>query len=209
MSNRSYGQFCGLARSLDVIGGRWTLLIVRELLNGPARYGRLMEGLPGIATNLLADRLRELEGVGVVQRSLDLDSNTVVYSLTPWGSELRSVITALVHWSKRLMVTGPQDDAFQIQWLSVALTSLLDDKQTDWPVDVGLVIGDRRVNVRADKTGLSVAFDSAEQPETVLSAEPLIVLGLASGMLTAEQAISAGSDFRGDKGDLAKALSPL
>ena len=67
---RSYGQYCGLARSLDVVGDRWNLLIVRQLLMGPARYGELREGLSGIATNLLTDRLRDLETAGVIERQL-------------------------------------------------------------------------------------------------------------------------------------------
>jgi len=87
MTKRSYGQYCGLAQALDVVGSRWSLLIVRELLGGPARYGQLQAGLPGIATNLLAERLRELEEAGVVRRQLDTDSNSVAYALTPWGNE--------------------------------------------------------------------------------------------------------------------------
>lgn len=117
MPKRSYGQYCGLARSLDVIGGRWSLLIVRELLVGPARYSELLAGLPGIATNLLIDRLRELEEAGVIQRTLDTDNNSVAYMLTPWGSELRPAVAALVNWSTPLMISGPQGDSFRgIGW---------------------------------------------------------------------------------------------
>lgn len=207
MGKRSYSQYCGLARSLDVLGGRWSLLVVRELLIGPARYNRLLEGLPGIATNLLADRLRELERDGVVQRSLDADSNSVVYSLTPWGHELRSVVSALVNWSTPLMVSGPQGDTFQPHWLSVALGSLLNNKYTEEPRAVGLEVDDTLITVRIDKSGISIAIADDAQPETVLRAEPMVVLGLASGMLTVDQAIAAG-EFRGDKKDLAATLSP-
>ncbi len=108
---RSYGQYCGLARALDVVGNRWSLLIVRELLTGPARYNQLHAGLPGISTNLLTDRLRELEDAGVVQRQLDHTSNGVAYALTIWGHELRSTVAALVNWSKPLMATGPKTTA--------------------------------------------------------------------------------------------------
>lgn len=103
------------------MGNRWSLLVVREWLTGPARYGQLQAGLPGISTNLLTDRLRELEEAGVVLRQLDSDSHGVVYALTPWGQELRSILATLVNWSKPLMVSGPQDDSFQPQWLIVAL----------------------------------------------------------------------------------------
>ncbi len=87
--SRSYGQYCGLARALDVVGDRWNLLIVRQLLIAPARYRELVEGLPGVATNLLADRLRDLETAGVIERRLAEKGNAVLYALTPWGAELR------------------------------------------------------------------------------------------------------------------------
>src|SRR5918997_5210754 len=106
---RSYGQFCGLARALDVVGDRWNLLIVRELLVGPMRYGELAGSLGGIATNLLADRLRTLESAGVIERQLG-QTRGVVYALTPWGSELREAVEALIRWSFPLMATGPGGD---------------------------------------------------------------------------------------------------
>lgn len=206
-TRRSYGQYCGLARALDVVGNRWSLLIVRELLRGPARYGQLQAGLPGISTNLLAERLRELEEAGVVQRQLDTDSNGVAYALTPWGSELRGPIAALVNWSTPLMVSGPRDDSFRPHWLVVALESLLDGQRTEVPATAGVEVAGTTLTVRVDETGTHVALDADEQPETVLRAEPLVVLGLASGMLTVEQAISAG-DLRGDKQDLAAVFGP-
>jgi DNA-binding HxlR family transcriptional regulator len=202
MTMRSYAQYCGLARALDVVGNRWSLLIVRELLGGPARYGQLQAGLPGIATNLLAERLRELEEAGVVRRQLDTDSNGVAYALTPWGSELRDPIHALVGWSTPLMVSGPQGDSFRTHWLVVALESLLAGKRTKVPTTVGVEVDGATVTVRVDRTGTHAALSGDSQPETVLRAEPMVVLGLASGMLTVAQAIAAGN-FRGNKRDLA------
>ena len=198
MTARSYRQYCGLARALDVVGNRWSLLIVRELLGGPARYGQLQAGLPGIATNLLAERLREMEEAGVVQRQLDSDSNGVAYALTPWGRELRGPIAALVSWSTPLMVSGPSGDSFRTHWLVVALESLLNGKRTDVPATVGVEVDGTTVTVRVDETGAHTTLEVDGQPETVLRAEPMVVLGLASGMLTVEQAISSG-DLRGDK----------
>jgi len=93
---RSYGQSCGVAKALDLLGERWTLLIVRELLQGPSRYTDLRNGLPGIATNLLAERLRELEEAGVVLREeAPPPIATALYSLTDRGQELQSVIYEL------------------------------------------------------------------------------------------------------------------
>src|SRR5215468_1816956 len=99
---RSYDQYCALAKALDVVGDRWTLLIVRELLiRGSCRYTDLRNGLPGIATNLLADRLRELEEAGVVRRiEAAPPVATALFELTLWGLELEPVIAALGRWSK-------------------------------------------------------------------------------------------------------------
>src|ERR671932_558804 len=96
--SRRYGQYCGLARALDVLGDRWSLLIVRQLLIAPARYGELLSGLPGVATNLLAERLRQLEAAGVLERRLASEGNSVVYALTPWAPQLREPIEGLIRW---------------------------------------------------------------------------------------------------------------
>ena len=86
---RSYGQYCTLAKTLDVVGGRWTLLVVRELLGGPRRFGDLMDGLPGIGTNLLSERLRELQEAGVIEkRVLPPPAGSTVYELTARGQAL-------------------------------------------------------------------------------------------------------------------------
>ncbi|GLZ28060.1 transcriptional regulator [Lentzea sp. NBRC 105346] len=202
MPKRSYGQYCGLARALDVVGARWSLLIVRELLVGPARYGELLAGLPGIATNLLAARLKELEEVGVVQRTLDTGRNGVAYVLTPWGRELRDTVASLVTWSTPLMISGPQGDIFHGRWLVVALDALLRDRRSKKPMTIGLSADDAMVAVHADKTGTRVELCGDNQPNTVFRGEPAIVLGLASGMLSVEQAVAAG-ELRGREADLA------
>lgn len=205
---RSYGQYCGLARALDVVGNRWSLLVVRELLTGPARYSQLQAGLPGISTNLLTDRLRELEEAGVIQRQLDSDSNGVAYTLTAWGYELRNSVAALVNWSKPLMVSGPlDDDTFQPHWLVVALESLLGNNRTKVPAAAGVEVDGATLMVRIDRTGTHVGSPLDEQPKTVLRAEALVVLGLATGMLTVQQAIAAGN-LSGDQHDLAAVFTP-
>src|SRR5215831_16134982 len=102
---RTYGQYCSVAKALDVVGDRWTLLIVRELaLQGPCRYTDLRNGLPGIATNLLAARLRELEAAGVVRREeAPPPIATTLFHLTARGEELRPVLEALTRWGVPLM----------------------------------------------------------------------------------------------------------
>ncbi len=116
---RTYDQFCPAARALDVVGDRWTLLIVRELLNrGPCRYTDLRYGLPGIATNLLADRLRELEANGIVVReSAPPPVATSLFRLTPRGEALDSVLQALGRWGLALLAETPEDAEFRSHWL--------------------------------------------------------------------------------------------
>src|SRR5437868_15050329 len=107
---RSYNQFCAVAKSLDIVGERWTLLIVRELLiRGASRYTDLRNGLPGIATNLLAERLRDLERHGVVEAvNAPPPVATTLFSLTARGRELEPVLHAIGRWGRELLATaGP------------------------------------------------------------------------------------------------------
>jgi DNA-binding HxlR family transcriptional regulator len=110
---RSYRQYCALARALDIVGERWTLLVVRELLDGPRRYAELLDGLPGIASNLLADRLRSLQAAGVAERHADGR-----YALTSWGEDLREPVYALGRWAAPLMPRPAGSDASRSRWLA-------------------------------------------------------------------------------------------
>jgi DNA-binding HxlR family transcriptional regulator len=100
--NRSYGDQCGVARSLDVIGERWALLIVRELLLGPKRFNDLLAGLPGASPNVISQRLRDLASDGVIQVvELPPPAKVRLYELTDWGRELESVVLHLGKWGDR------------------------------------------------------------------------------------------------------------
>jgi DNA-binding HxlR family transcriptional regulator len=133
---RSYGQYCAIAKALDAVGDRWSLLIVRELLlAGPRRYTDLRNALPGIATNLLAERLRELGDAGIV---CDYDAPppvaTTLYRLTERGRALEPVLLALGRWGTPLMVAGPAEgDSFRGHWLSFAVGEFLTDHEPDAP----------------------------------------------------------------------------
>src|SRR6476620_8574344 len=99
MPRRSYDQYCGLARALDVVGERWTLLVIRNLLLGPQRYSDLLRGLPGITTNLLAKRLKEMEVLGLIERTQSPGGEASYgYRLTARGAGLEPVIHALSRW---------------------------------------------------------------------------------------------------------------
>ncbi|MGB3482427.1 MAG: helix-turn-helix domain-containing protein [Mycobacterium sp.] len=190
---RSYGQYCGLARSLEVVGDRWNLLIVRQLLIAPARYRDLADGLPGIATNLLADRLRDLESSGVIERRLAGTGSVVEYVLTPWGAELRQPIESLIRWSTPLMIRGPEGDSFRPEWLTLALPALLEARvKVRSSTTIGLEIGDPPLQLRATRTGFEVGPHDGRALDAIVRAEPFCVLGLAAGALTLGDAHALG-----------------
>jgi DNA-binding HxlR family transcriptional regulator len=126
MAKRTYQQYCPLAYSLDMIGERWTLLIIRELLFGPRRYTDLQEGLPGLGSNLLSQRLKDLEQADIIQRQkLPPPARTVVYELTEAGHDLEPVISALVGWGKRfLQIPPPEGDIHSIMSLMWGLKEI-------------------------------------------------------------------------------------
>ncbi|QIV79698.1 winged helix-turn-helix transcriptional regulator [Mycolicibacterium frederiksbergense] len=183
--SRDYGQYCGLARALDVVGDRWNLLIVRELLIAPARFGELREGLSGIATNLLTDRLRDLEAAGVVERCLSDGANAITYALTPWGTQLREPVNALVRWSTPLMIRGPEGDKFRPDGLLVALPALFSGRMPiDQSVAVGVTVDGLTLQLSATDNGIDVSRPDGRQLDAVLTADGQLVLGLAAGLLS-------------------------
>ena len=124
-AGRSYHQYCGVARALDVVGERWTLLIIRDLLLGPRRYKDLLEGLPGIGTNLLADRLRELEKRGIIRRTvLPPPAGSTVYELTDLGAALGPAVIELGVWGARMLGTPAQDDHVPTAAIFVAMRAM-------------------------------------------------------------------------------------
>lgn len=203
----TYGQFCGVARALDVVGERWTLLLVRELLVAPRRFTDLRAGLPGIAPNLLSRRLTALQDAGVAERRL-ADRGTV-YALTPWGEELRGVVRELVRWSARTMSGGPAaDDTFQPQWLAVALDALLHDVRTATPVTLALDADGWQGTVSAGPDGMVVTGGTAPDgraPDATLRAPGPLLLGAASGAVPLPRLLAAGT-VTGDRAAVAAAL---
>jgi DNA-binding HxlR family transcriptional regulator len=196
---RSYGQYCGLARALDVVGDRWNLLIVRQLLMAPARYRELLDGLPGVATNLLADRLRDLETAGVVERRLAEEGNAIVYALTPWGADLREPVESLIRWSTPLMVRGPDGDRFRAEWFVVALPALLRDRvSAGRSATVGIAVDGGLVQVRATRSGIEVRMHDGRDLDAVVRADASIVLGLAAGVLALDE-VRGLIDIEGDE----------
>jgi DNA-binding HxlR family transcriptional regulator len=178
---RSYGQYCALARGLDVVGDRWTLLIVRELLARPCRYSDLREGLPGIATNLLADRLRQLEADGIVRH----DPRTAVYELTDWGLGLRPVLQAVMQWAVPTMLRGRGDDVFRPRWLPLAIGTMFEGVRVEEPTVVEVRVDGEPATVVAGPDGVEVTLGAAADPDVVLEGGPDGVFGVLTGVAPA------------------------
>lgn len=198
---RSYGEYCSLAKSLDVIGNRWTLLIIRELLlRGPSRYTDLRDGLPGIATNLLADRLRELEEAGLIAgEEAPPPVATTLFRLTPRGQALRPIIDGLVLWGTPLMTTPDPKDAVRSHWIGFALESMLSDHAPeDPPITIELRTGDQPIAIETHDGSVNARLAPAEHPDAVLAGPPTPILGFLIGWIELSDAQAAGVRLEGD-----------
>jgi len=200
-----YGQYCGCARALDVVGDRWTLLIVRELLVRPARFSELRDGLPGIATNLLSNRLKALQADGVVERRLA--DPGVVYGLTTWGEQLREPLMALAAWSAPLMARGPQSDAFRPHWLVVPLEGYLAGRRVGEPTRLGLHVEGVTLGVYADADGVTVELEATAPFDVELTAAAPQLLALVTGARSLDQVLAAGAVLTGDRSRLEALLA--
>src|ERR1700730_8022475 len=117
MRTRAYGQYCGLARAVEIVGERWVVLIIRDLLVGPKRFTDLHRGLPRMPTNVLTSRLRELESGGVVRRRvLPRPAGSVIYELTEYGTELEDVLIGLGRWGAKLLHEPRPDEIITADW---------------------------------------------------------------------------------------------
>lgn len=198
---RSYDEYCAIAKSLDVVGDRWTLLIVRELTQrGACRYTDLRNGLPGIASNLLADRLRELERAGVIEREdAPPPIATTLFRLTPRGEQLRPVLDALFRWGLPLMTEQKPGDAVRSQWLVGAVEFMLTDHQPDGPpVTIELDTGDQPIVIETRGGTIHSRLGRADSPDATLTGPPRPILGLLLGLLPQADAIANGVDYQGD-----------
>jgi DNA-binding HxlR family transcriptional regulator len=200
---RSYGEYCSLAKSLDVVGNRWTLLIVRELLlRGPSRYTDLRDGLPGIATNLLAERLRELEQEGLVAREeAPPPIATTLFRLTPRGENLRPIIEDLVLWGAPLMTVQDPKDAVRSHWIAFALESMLSDHEPEGPaLTIELRTGDQPIVLETHDGAVKARLGSSERPDAVLAGPPRPILGFLVGGMDLADVQAAGVRHEGDAG---------
>jgi len=174
---RSYRQYCSFARGLDIVGDRWILLIVRELLQGPRRYNELLHGLPGIATNLLADRLQDLVEEGVLEQRTDH-----TYALTTWGEGLRDVIYAVGTWARPLMGQMKRDDEFRSHWLIHPIHVLYEGVDRRRPrLNVEVNTADAPMTLESANGRVRVVPGRHPSPDVVLSGPPDGIIGVLAG----------------------------
>jgi DNA-binding HxlR family transcriptional regulator len=195
MTTRSYNQFCPLAYALDLVGERWTLLIVRELLAGPRRFKDLLAGLPGVSTNLLAERLKILEQQGLLRRrTLPPPAGSSVYELTAQGRALERVVLELGRWGAHLL--PPSLDGNTLPSVGSCALGIQAFFRPERAAGINetyeLRLGDEVLQVRIAGGTLLVQQGETLQPDAVFHTDKPTYLGLFSGQLPAEAALAAG-----------------
>lgn len=186
----SYRQYCALARALDVVGDRWTLLIVRELRPGPRRFTDLVDGLPGISRKLLTERLRDLEREGVVTREqLPPPAARQVYALTDDGRELADAFGPLAAWGAKRLGERRRGETFRTRWSAVGLALLADLNAAEGVYETyQFVVGDTAFHLTVDDGSIDVRDGHAEDPAVVVTADEDTWAGIAAGTVTAAAA---------------------
>ena len=206
---RSYGQYCSIAKAMDIVGDRWTLLIIRELLiRGACRYTDLKNGLPGIATNLLSDRIRELESAGLIRREdAPPPVATALFHLTKAGAELQPVLDAIGRWGVRYMIQPADGDQFRGHWFSFPASFFLHDRDPGGPpVSIELRTASNPVVIEVSGGSATTRLGTAPAPDLVLRGEPQLILALFSGHLTAAEVTDRGLEISGDASVLERVL---
>lgn len=211
MKSRSYDQFCALAYALDVIGERWTLLVIRELLAGPRRYKDLVEGLAGISTNLLSERLKSLEQQGILcRRVLPPPAGCTVYELTLLGQGLQDSILELGRWGSHLLPAALQDDALpSVGSIALAIKAFFRSELAHKVNETyELHIGDEVLQVRVNKGEIQVRQGGALRPDVILQTDRQIFLRLFTKQIKPNEAISRGLvQVEGDPGAVSRIIN--
>lgn len=194
---KRYKQFCGLAKTLDLVGSRWTLLIVRDLLLGPRRYGEIRANLPGLTTNLLAARLKEMEENGIVEK-LSLHG-VQLYALTDRGQDLEPAILALGAWGGPCMASGPEaQDRLDLRW---GILSIKRRYQGQGEGHIALQVGERVFDLRFSQSLLDFQEREAITPQATIrgSLEQVrgwLFMGAPFEALQIQGSVQAAHSFR-------------
>ena len=207
MRNRSYDQYCGLAYALDIVGERWTLLIIRELIPGPRRFTDLVKGLPGISTNLLAERLRSLEQQGIIgRRVLPPPAGSMVYELTPLGQALEKTLLELGKWGSQFVPPAAHGAALlNVGSYALTLKTFFRPEQAQGVRETyELRIDDEVLQVQIKDGEIEVQQGEALRADVIFQTDVATYLGLLQGKIQPDEAMA--EDFIQIEGDL-EALS--
>lgn len=192
---RHYGQFCGLAAAMDVVGERWTMLIVRELLLGPARFNEIQESLPGIAPTLLTDRLRTLERLGVLDREpVPGDARGRRYRLTERGAELRAPLLQLSRWGLAFLTEqDAEDGAANSSWAFLAVQAMIYGRPVP-PVAEAYEfrVDDSRFHIRVAAGAAEALAGPAEDPAVVVTTDARTFVRIGARLLAPFEAVVTG-----------------
>jgi DNA-binding HxlR family transcriptional regulator len=198
VTTRSYQQHCGVARALDIVGERWALLVVRELVLGPKRFTDLRQGLPGIATNVLSQRLKEMERDGIIaRRVLPPPAASTVYELTEYGRELEPIMLQLGAWAAKTLGERTPYATLRGEWLMVALKAMLRPEAAKG-VDavIAVVFEDGAFTVRLADGSLEVSPGRPEHTDLALQTDPDTLLGYLAGAPVPAAALSPEGDLQ-------------
>jgi DNA-binding HxlR family transcriptional regulator len=207
MSRRSYDQYCPISRALDVVGERWTALIVRELLAGPRRYTDLHADLPGVSTDVLATRLKEMETEGLVtRRRLPPPAAAAVYELTQRGRALLPVLAALADWGAADLAERRPTDALRAHWFAIPLLRQLAELAAPNEGIVDIRLDGGMFHVLIDAAGHSYAHGPAERPDAGLTLDMDTCLAVTQGEATLHEMIKTGQATVAGDSALATAL---
>jgi DNA-binding HxlR family transcriptional regulator/putative sterol carrier protein len=202
MPQRTYGQFEGLARALDVVGERWTLLLVRELLLGPRRYTDLLDGLPGIGTNLLARRLRALEEAGVVRKTrTPPPAPSPVYELTDRGRGLEPALLILARWGMESMETPAGSDRLRPGWGVLAMRTVFNPQAAAGVKETyEFRVDDDVFHVVIDDSRLEAKQGPAPDPQLVITTDVETFLAVGARQINPLDAVARGrAQVSGDR----------
>jgi DNA-binding HxlR family transcriptional regulator len=197
---RAYGQYCGFARALEVVGERWALLVVRDLLVGPKRFTDLLHGLPGIPSNVLTARLKELENAGVARRRvLPRPARAVVYELTEYGLELEPVVVELGRWGAKNLGDPRPDETITVDSLITALRSTFRaEAARGFRAGYELRVGEIVLHARVEDGRVEVAAGPLPGADLAIAAGPGIRALMAGDMSPAEAVATGTVQLTGD-----------
>ncbi|WP_433174646.1 winged helix-turn-helix transcriptional regulator [Actinoallomurus sp. CA-150999] len=212
MDQRSYNQYCATARTLDIVGERWTLLLIRELLTGPKRFGDLQNSLRGLGTGLLSARLKHLEREGLAQKiTLPAPARTPAYALTEAGEELESAVLALAQWGmKWAMGERREGETFHTGWTVLGLRAyFVPEAAVGLRATYEFRVGDEVFHADVDDGTIATLHGPAQRPDAVIEADEDLFADIASGRTDLAAGLKDGRAVASGDPDLLRRLEDL